>query len=52
MSARIGTLPAPRRFNLLEGRGLGKLITPLALSGARRDADAFANRIKTAIEAS
>jgi hypothetical protein len=51
VSARIGTLPAPRRFNVLEGHGLGKLITPLALSGARRDA-AFANRIKTAIEAS
>jgi carbon monoxide dehydrogenase subunit G len=39
-------------FNVLEGRGLGKLMTPLALSGARRDADAFANRIKTAVEAS
>ena len=39
-------------FNVLEGRRLGKLITPLALSSARRDADAVANRIKTAVEAS
>ena len=37
-------------FNV--GRGLGKLITPLALSSARWDADAVANRIKTAVEAS
>jgi hypothetical protein len=39
-------------FNELEGHGLGKLIEPLALRAARKDADAFANRIKTAVEAS
>ncbi|HYI80600.1 MAG TPA: hypothetical protein VEW67_07055 [Thermoleophilaceae bacterium] len=33
------------------GHGLGKLIAPLALRAARKDADAFANRIKTAVEA-
>ncbi len=39
-------------FNVLEGHGLGKLIAPLALSAARKDADAFAQRIKEAVEAS
>jgi hypothetical protein len=38
--------------NVLEGHGLGKLIAPLALSAARKDVDAFANRIKAAVEAS
>ncbi len=38
--------------NELEGHGLGKLLAPLALRGARKDADAFAQRIKRAIEAS
>jgi uncharacterized protein YndB with AHSA1/START domain len=38
--------------NVLEGHGFGKLIAPLALSAARKDADAFANRIKAAVEAS
>lgn len=38
--------------NVLEGHGLGKLIAPLALRSARNDADAFANRIKAAVEAS
>jgi len=41
-----------RVFNVLEGHGLGKLIVGLALSAARKDADAFAQRIKTAVEAS
>ncbi len=41
-----------RVFNVLEGHGVGKLIAPLALSAARKDADAFAQRIKTAVEAS
>lgn len=36
--------------NTFEGHGFGKLILPLALSGARKDADAFANRIKQAVE--
>ena len=31
--------------NELEGHGFGKLILPLALSAARKDADAFAGRI-------
>ena len=39
-------------FNVLEGRGFGRLIEGLALRAARRDADAFAGRIKAAIEAS
>ena len=37
-------------FNELEGHGFGKLILPLAVGAARRDADAFAARIKSAIE--
>jgi hypothetical protein len=39
-------------FNVLEGHGVGKLFAPLALSAARKDADAFAGRIKQAVEAS
>lgn len=38
--------------NVLEGHGFGKLILPLALRAARKDADAFAQRIKAAVEAS
>ncbi|WP_351224648.1 SRPBCC family protein [Streptomyces sp. NPDC002133] len=41
-----------RVFNTLEGHGLGKLLVGLALSAARKDADAFAHRIKAAVEAS
>lgn len=41
-----------RVFNVLEGHGIGKLLAGFALSAARKDADAFANRIKTAVEAS
>jgi len=39
-------------FNEFEGHGFGKLILPLALRAARKDADAFAGRIKAAVEAS
>jgi carbon monoxide dehydrogenase subunit G len=39
-------------YNVLEGHGFGKLITPLALRAARKDADPFAQRIKEAVEAS
>jgi uncharacterized protein YndB with AHSA1/START domain len=39
-------------FNTLEGHGFGKLIEGFALRAARKDADAFAGRIKAAIEAS
>ena len=39
-------------FNELDGHGFGKLILPLALRAARKDADAFAARIKAAVEAS
>jgi uncharacterized protein YndB with AHSA1/START domain len=39
-------------FNVLEGRGIGRLIVPLALRGARSDADAFGQRIKAAVEGS
>ena len=41
-----------RVFNVLEGHGLGKLIAGFALSAARKDANAFAQRIKAAVEAS
>ncbi|GGO84213.1 SRPBCC family protein [Wenjunlia tyrosinilytica] len=41
-----------RVFNDLEGHGLGKLIAGFAVSAARKDADAFARRIKAAVEAS
>ena len=39
-------------FNELEGHGFGKLIAGFATSAARKDADAFAQRIKAAVEAS
>ena len=39
-------------FNELEGHGFGKVLLPLALRAARKDADAFAGRIKRAVEAS
>lgn len=39
-------------FNEFEGHGFGKLIMRFALKAARKDADAFAGRIKAAIEAS
>ncbi|WP_326783726.1 SRPBCC family protein [Streptomyces sp. NBC_00151] len=41
-----------RIFNVLEGHGIGKLLVGLALSAARKDADAFGRRIKAAVEAS
>jgi carbon monoxide dehydrogenase subunit G len=41
-----------RIFNVLEGHGIGKLFTGLALGAARKDAGAFAQRIKAAVEAS
>jgi carbon monoxide dehydrogenase subunit G len=41
-----------RVFNVLRGHGLGKLITGFALRAAKKDAPAFANRIKAAVEAS
>jgi carbon monoxide dehydrogenase subunit G len=39
-------------YNELEGHGFGRLLAPLALRAARKDADAFAQRIKQAVEAS
>jgi carbon monoxide dehydrogenase subunit G len=39
-------------FNDLEGHGFGKLLVGFALRSARKDADAFAGRIKAAVEAS
>jgi uncharacterized protein YndB with AHSA1/START domain len=39
-------------FNNFEGHGIGKLLLPLAARAARKDADAFAGRIKAAVEAS
>ncbi|MPZ83764.1 MAG: polyketide cyclase [Actinophytocola sp.] len=41
-----------RIFNVLEGHGLGKLVAGFALSAARKDAPAFGQRIKKAVEAS
>ncbi len=41
-----------RIFNVLQGHGLGKLIAGLAVKAAQKDAPAFANRIKSAIESS
>jgi uncharacterized protein YndB with AHSA1/START domain len=41
-----------RIFNVLEGHGVGKLIVGVALSAARKDSDAFGQRIKAAVEAS
>ena len=38
-------------FNEFKGRGLGKLIAGFALSSARKQADEFAQAIKTAVEA-
>jgi hypothetical protein len=39
-------------FNVLEGHGLGVLLLPLAVRGARNQADDFGRRIKDAVEAS
>jgi uncharacterized protein YndB with AHSA1/START domain len=39
-------------FNTFEGHGLGKLIAPMALRGARKGADDFGRAIKAAVEAS
>lgn len=39
-------------FNTFEGHGFGKLIVGAALKAAIKDADAFAQRIKVAVEAS
>ncbi|MFF4562207.1 SRPBCC family protein [Streptomyces sp. NPDC001435] len=40
-----------RVYNVLEGHGVGKLLEGIAVGAARKDADAFARRIKTAVEA-
>ncbi|MGH3508442.1 MAG: hypothetical protein ACRDO2_14690 [Nocardioidaceae bacterium] len=39
-------------FNNLVGHGIGKLIVGLAVKAAQKDADAFARRIKAAVESS
>ena len=39
-------------YNVLEGHGVGKLISPLALRSARKGADNFAAAIKAEVEAS
>jgi uncharacterized membrane protein len=41
-----------RIFNHLEGHGFGKILLGFALSQARKDAPAFGQRIKAAVEAS
>jgi hypothetical protein len=45
-----GTQTRVRIFNTLEGHGFGKLIVGFALKAAVKDADAFAQRIKVAVE--
>jgi carbon monoxide dehydrogenase subunit G len=39
-------------FNEFEGHGFGKVLLPLARRAAAKDADAFAARIKNAVESS
>ncbi|GGJ92380.1 hypothetical protein GCM10011583_24840 [Streptomyces camponoticapitis] len=41
-----------RLYNALEGHGVGKVLVGLALGAARKDAPAFGERIKKAVEAS
>jgi uncharacterized protein YndB with AHSA1/START domain len=41
-----------RLYNVLEGHGVGKVLVGLALGSARKDAPAFGERIKEAVEAS
>ncbi|MCM2389853.1 SRPBCC family protein [Streptomyces albipurpureus] len=41
-----------RIFNQLEGHGIGKAVVRLALSAARKDGNAFGQRIKAAVESS
>src|SRR3954463_15065993 len=38
-------------FSTFEGHGFGKVLLPIAARAARKDADAFAGRIKAAVEA-
>ncbi|MFJ1705979.1 SRPBCC family protein [Kitasatospora sp. NPDC088346] len=52
LEALGGNRTRVRIFNTLEGHGLGKLLVGFALSAARKDADAFGQRIKAAVEAS
>jgi carbon monoxide dehydrogenase subunit G len=40
-----------RVFNVLQGNGFGKFIAGFALKAAQKDAPAFADRIKKAVEA-
>jgi hypothetical protein len=47
-----GTQTRVTIFNTLEGHGLGKLLAGFAAKAAAKDADAFAQRIKAAVEAS
>ena len=49
---REGTGTRVTIYNVLEGHGFGKLITPLALRQARKGADEFGRAIKAAVEAS
>ncbi len=41
-----------RIYNVLNGHGIGKLLVGFALGAARKDAPAFGQRIKAAVEAS
>jgi hypothetical protein len=46
-----GTQTRVTIFNTLVGHGIGKLIAGFAVKAAAKDADAFAQRIKAAVEA-
>lgn len=46
-----GTQTRVTIFNDLEGHGFGKLLVGVAVRAAAKDADAFAQRIKAAVEA-
>jgi hypothetical protein len=48
--AAVGEGTRVTLFNVLEGHGFGALIVRFALSAARKEADAFAARIKAAVE--
>ena len=50
--AREGNGTRVTIYNVLEGHGPGKLLTPLALRSARKGADDFGKAIKAAVEAS
>lgn len=51
LTALSETTTRVRIYNVLEGHGVGKFVTGMALKAAQKDAPAFGNRIKRAVEA-